>query len=234
MRWPWSTTKGATGDLSQDDLDPSEKKKVDEGLRPTVEDVRTVRRIHRHALYATVVPIVALLVLLALMVWSFSAHIRNSTDFMLAAVGAKENASESTIYDAAPARFQRIALTAKEEVKEAKDTKDKDESKSKDDASAKPLSDRAHLYAMLSSYQTNLSTSAVAVISILVIATTVISVSLLRAAMDIKPMPPAPQPKMETVGEIVEPKKDQGIPWPSFQFLKDAADVVLSLFKKKE
>jgi hypothetical protein len=232
MRWPWQTHSGATGDLSQDDLDPSEKKKVDEGLRPTVEDVRTVRQIHRHALYATIVPIVALLALLALMVFSFSAHIRNSTQFMLAAVGAKESTSESTIYDAAPGRFQKIALTAKEEVKEAKDTKDG--GKSEDDSFAKLLSDRAHLYAMLSSYQTNLSTSAVAVISILVIATTVISVSLLRAAMDIKPMPPAPQPKTETVGEIVEPNKDQGIQWPSFQFLKDAADVVLSLFKKKE
>lgn len=236
--WPFGRgPKKATvqGDLSGDTIDADQalKKKVDDGFNPIVEDIKLVRSLHFRALSATIGAVIILLLFLWQMVGAFSHHIRSSTEFMTTAIGQDMSEGAYSKGDTA-GRFRKIAL-AKEDVKESKGDKEKDDVKPKDDATAKSLSDRAHLYAMLSSYQTNLSTSTVAVISILVIAISVITVSLLRAALDVKPYVPPAQNTPEAVAEVVvAPAKNEGFVWPSLQFVKDGVDVVLSIFKKKE
>lgn len=218
-------------DLSDGQLgaNPTLNAKVGASLPATVQDVRTVRWLHFGALFATSITIIVILVLLFMMVRAFTAHLKGSTEFLLEAVGQKVDTSPPTGDRLVPGNFRKLAASEKADAKD--DAKDP---KTKDDAAPKSLSDRAHLYGMISSYQTSLSTSSVAVISILVVATTVIAVSLLRAALDVKPHDPsAGQVRLDSAQVAVEPAKDSGIAWPGFEFVKNAADVVLSLFRRK-
>jgi hypothetical protein len=227
--------KGAAAgtDLSDGKLgaNPKLQLKVDQGLPPIVEDVRTVRVLHFGALIATGITVLFILGLLTAVVCAFTTNLKNSTKFMALAVSQTPSSDTSGDDRIIPGNFRKLAVSDKDD---SKDEKSKDGAKEKGDADSRSMSDRAHLYSMLSSYQTSISTSSVAVISILVVATTVIAVSLLRAALDVKPHDPsAVQARLEPAQVVAEPAKDSGITWPGFEFVKNAADVVLSLFRRK-
>jgi len=224
------------GDLSQDDIkkNPELSNKVDNGLPPIVQDVQLVRKLHFRAVLATVVTVAALLYMLWTVVCAFGAHLRGSTEFLVAAVGTKPALASDSGNEALPGNFRKAVLTPKDDDgKEAKDGKEKGDAKSTSDQDSKHTSERSHLYAMISSYQTSLSTSSVAVISILVIAIVVITVATLRAALDVKPYDPTRKPEVDVRPVPAEAPKDQGYAFPMVEFLKNLGELITSQFGKK-
>lgn len=222
------------GDLSQDDIErvPEINNKVGSSLPPIVQDVQLVRKLHFRAVWATVLTVAVLLYLLWTVVSAFSAHLKGSTDFLVAAVGPKPAALSESGNEVNSGRFLKVSLTSME-GKENKDDKPADEVNSKSDQAAKPTSDLSHLYSMISSYQTNLSTSSVAVISILVIAIVVVIVATLRAALEVKPYDPSRKPEVDVKLAPAEGPKDQGYAVPLVEFLKNLGELITSQFGKK-
>lgn len=223
------------GDLSNDavTVNPSLAGRVGNTLPLVARDVQIVRRVHYGVVLATAIPVVILLALLWQTVGAFGLHIKGSQDFLTKVINSKPVVTAPSVVAPPPAAKKDDAKPAKAtSAKETADKKDASQEEVKEEDEIK-LSDQAHLYKMISSYETNLSTSSVAVISILVIAIVVITVAILRSALDLVPYDPSKKPESEAKSKADEAGKDEGYAVPIIEFGKRLKELFAPFFEKK-
>jgi hypothetical protein len=223
------------GDLSDDavTVNPGLAGRVGNSLQLVARDVQVVRRVHYGVVLATAVPVLVLLTLLSITVWAFGQHVMGAQDFLKHVINAKPAAATTVPVSTAPAPKLSDQKSAKAaQAKGDADKKEAAQEKSKEEDDLQ-LSDQARLYKMISSYETNLSTSSVAVISILVIAIVVITVAILRSALDLVPYDPSKKPESDAKSKADETGKDEGYAVPIIEFGKRLKELFAPFFEKK-
>lgn len=219
----------ADGDIKEN---PELNDKVDFGLTHLARDVQLVRNLHVRVSWAAAVPVLVLMYLLIITVQAYSAHLRGANEFLKEAIKVKAPVVQVAPDEKIPTVFEKVASASVSDAKKGKDSK-APEVKSKDEGVAKPISDQAHLYALLSSYLTSLSTSSVAVISILVIAIVVITVAILRSTLAVEPYDPSRKSETDTK-EASSGSADKGYALPFLEFIKNVLEVGISTVKGKK